>query len=529
MEQTLYSMLAKADADSVCLRFAGRDITYGEFIGRVDRMAGGLAAIGIERGDVVGLWWPNTPDWIAALFACARIGASVLSLNMRYGAYEVGSFVKRSRCKAVFYTPDYRGKRSAPILEQIAPEDIASVRALIALDDGAAPPRLATQVAHHTLRELESAAPFTGTGGQPGDSCIILSSSGTTSQPKLIEHSQQIVVHHAADVVEHFGLTAKASRLVLAVPACGAFGFTILMSSMQANCPTSLIENFDAAEGAQLLVEHRITHLFGTNDQLDKMLKVSAPDWTLPDLVLFGHANFTPGLTELPQQAADRGIRMNGCFGQTETMALFATQPFDSSLERRAQSGGVPVSKQGKVRVRSLETGALLPVGETGELEAWTPDFMLGYLGDEAATRRAFTDDGWLKTGDLAFLTDDGGFIHLSRIGDVLRIGGYLVNPLEIEEAVLSDPRLAACQAVEVNASGGVRPVAFVIGRPGYQHDEAALIAACKARLAIYKVPVRVFEVERFPTTPSPNGEKVRKNDLREMAAQRLAGIGAGA
>ncbi|WPB58371.1 AMP-binding protein [Xylophilus sp. GOD-11R] len=523
MEHTLHAMLAQGDPQAACLRFDGRDIPRAEFRHRVERLAGGLSAIGIGRGDVVAIWLPNTPDWIAVLFACARVGATVLSLNPRFGAYEIGNFVRRSRCVALFYAPEHRGKAAAPILEQLKPDERATLRALVALDGPGALPALGDGVAHHRLSALEASAPFDGPGGQPDDPCIILSSSGTTSEPKLIVHSQRRIVRHAADIVRRFAVQADTSRLVLAIPCCGAFGFTVLITAMQGAAPLSVVENFAPAECAALLREHRITHLFGTNDQLDKMLAVVPPDWNLPDLLLFGHANFTPGLPDLPAQAAARGIRMNGCFGLTETMALFATQPFDASLDRRAQSGGIPLCPTAAVRVRSLDTGELLPPGQTGELELFTPDLMLGYLHDEAATRKALSEDGWFRTGDLAYLTEDGGFIHLSRIGDVLRIGGYLVNPLEIEEAVLIDPAVQACQVVEVQAEGSVRPVGFVIGKPGYRHDEAALIAACRARLAIYKVPIRVFEVERFPTTPSPNGEKVRKNEMRDMAAQRLA------
>jgi fatty-acyl-CoA synthase len=523
MEHTLYSMLIGGDPLATCLRFDSHDTSRADFTSRVDRLAGGLSAIGIQRGDVVGIWLPNTPEWIAVLFACARVGATVLSLNPRFGAYEIGSFVRRSRCKALFYVREHRGKAAAPILEQLGADERATLRALIALDGPGAAPALGDGVTHHCLSELEAAAVFEGEGGQADDPCIILSSSGTTSEPKLIVHSQRRIVRHAADIVRRFAITAGDSRLVLAIPCCGAFGFTVLMTAMRGGAPLSVIENFAPADCAALLHEHRITHLFGTNDQLDKMLDVVPHDWRLPDLTIFGHANFTPGLLDLPAKAQARGIHMNGCFGLTETLALFATQPFEASLERRAQSGGVPLCPTAQVRVRSLDTGDLLPPGQTGELELHTPDIMLGYLNDEAATRKVLDDDGWFRTGDLAYLTDDGGFIHLSRIGDVLRIGGYLVNPLEIEEAVLIDPAVQACQVVEVQAAGSVRPVGFVIGKPGYRHDEAALIEACRARLAIYKVPIRIFEVDRFPTTPSPNGEKVRKGEMRDMAAQRLA------
>jgi fatty-acyl-CoA synthase len=283
-------------------------------------------------------------------------------------------------------------------------------------------------------------------------------------------------------------------------------------------------EQFVAAEAAQLMLDREVTHMFGTDDLLDKILATVAPGTQFPALKMYGHANFTPALgATLPQKAASHGVHLRGCYGLSETMALFATQPDDGSLERRAASGGLPNCPAGKIRCRSLETGQLLPPGETGELEIWSPDLTVGYLGDPAATAKAFCDDGFLRTGDLGFTTPDGGMTLLSRIGDILRIGGYLVNPLEIEETVLGLCDASACQVVAIDVGKSVRPVAFVVGGPGYAHDERRIVDACRGRLATYKSPIRVFELEAFPVTDGPNGQKVKKNVLKDLAVQRMA------
>ena len=133
------------------------------------------------------------------------------------------------------------------------------------------------------------------------------------------------------------------------------------------------------------------------------------------------------------------------------------------------------------------------------------------------------TADGYVRTGDLAEIDGKGGFTFLSRMGDVLRLSGFLTNPLEIEMHVQKLPEIAACQTVAVARPEGVRAVAFVVLQPGAALDEAAVIAHCKHGLANYKVPMRVFAIDAFPVTPSPNGSKIQRNKLREQA-ERLLG-----
>jgi fatty-acyl-CoA synthase len=147
---------------------------------------------------------------------------------------------------------------------------------------------------------------------------------------------------------------------------------------------------------------------------------------------------------------------------------------------------------------------------------------MAGYYGNDAATAETVTADGYVRTGDLAELDGHGGFTFLSRMGDVLRLSGFLVNPLEIETHLQKLPGIAGCQAISVPRPDGVRAVAFVILAPGATLDEAAAIAHCRHGLANYKVPLRVFAIDDFPRTPSPNGFKIQRGRLRDLAMERL-------
>ena len=189
----------------------------------------------------------------------------------------------------------------------------------------------------------------------------------------------------------------------------------------------------------------------------------------------------------------------------------------------RTLGGGRPVSPLARVRVRDPESGALLPHGGQGELEFLSPSSrMVEYFENPQATRDAFTVDGYYRSGDLGYTLEDGRFVYLARLGDALRLGGFLVSPAEIEEVVQGAPGIAACQVVGARSRAGLVPVAFVILRDGARLDEAAVVAHVAMRLARYKVPARVLPIDAFPVTPGANATKIQKGRLREMAEALL-------
>ena len=177
--------------------------------------------------------------------------------------------------------------------------------------------------------------------------------------------------------------------------------------------------------------------------------------------------------------------------------------------------------------------GSLLAPGAGDELPAVDARLVapesgfVEYFGNPEATADAFTTDGWFKSGDLGMIDERGGFTFLARMGDTLRLGGFLVSPAEIEAVVQEDASVESCQVVGARTSDAVRPVAFVLARPGMSVDEAAVIRHVAGRLAKYKVPVRIVTVQEFPTTASANGTKVQKTKLRDMAESLLAQQGA--
>jgi fatty-acyl-CoA synthase len=518
--ETFFQMFDGLPGERACVILPdGSAIRYNAMAARSRAIAAGLAALGVRRGDAVALWMANRPEWLQSFLACARLGALVVAVNPRLRSRDLGALLRCSLAR-VLVTDALQGPAcSDVILRAVAPGDLTSLRAIIVV--GACDP-IAWRPFDAVSLDVLVDDYVNVDVGRPEDPCVLFTTSGTTAAPKLVVHRQASVVAHARDVAASFELTRPDTAMLQLVPLCGVFGFTQAMAALAAAAPSVMPQTFNAGEAARLARAHRITNMVGTNDMLHAMLATADDDPSFPHLRFFGHANFNPTLTDLPAQAEARGIKLRGLFGMSETFALFAAQPADADLERRQLSGGVPVSSSGEARVRDLESGQLAPVGAHGEIELCGPSLMSGYLSDREATRAAFTSDGFLRTGDLGYATEDGGFIHLGRIADVLRLGGFLVHPLEIEETILEIDGLRACQVVEARLNGQPRPVAFVVATAGMRTDAAAIVDHCRRRIASFKVPALVIVLDSLPTVEGSNGVKIRRDELRRMAQAAL-------
>ncbi|MDP1839394.1 MAG: AMP-binding protein, partial [Reyranella sp.] len=340
----------------------------------------------------------------------------------------------------------------------------------------------------------------------------------------FVLHRQGAIASHAQQVARVFGFTARDALSLSVLPLCGVFGFNQTLATLAAGKPSVLVESYEIDEIARLIARHRPTTLFGSDDMYARLLDIVPGDRPFPSVKWAGYAAFNAALDALPEQAEARGLLLCGLYGMSEVQALYAARSPDIAVMQRKRGGGVPTSPLGHVRVRDPESGALLGTGQPGLLECAGPSLMVGYYGNDAATAETITADGYVRTGDLAELDGDGGFTFLSRMGDVLRLSGFLVNPLEIESHIQTVAGVSACQTIALPRPEGVRAVSFVILEPGATLDEAAVIAHCRRGLANYKVPVRVFAVLEFPVTPSPNGPKVQRARLRDLAAERLSG-----
>ena len=520
---TLLADIAEETPDAPAFIHGERALTFAELLDCSARTAQGLADLGVGPGDRVALWLPNVPAYPILYFACVRLGAIAVAVNTRYRAVEVADIVGRSGAKVLACAPGFRRIDFLSILANIDPAALDRLAAIVIVGDEAATvptaierlrrvpfDRLLSRPAHAANHALASAP------------CNIFTTSGTTSAPKFVLHRQGAIAGHAQQVARVFGFTAPDTLSLSILPLCGVFGFNQALATLAAGRPSVLVESYEIDEIARLIQRHKPTTMFGSDDMYARLLDMMPGRWPFRSIKWAGYGAFNASLEDLPERAQSRGLRLVGLYGMSEVQALYARQPLKAPIARRKQGGAFPTSPLGHVRVRDPETGALLGPGQPGALECAGPSLMVGYYGNEAATAQAMTADGYVRTGDLAELDGRGGFTFLSRMGDVLRLSGFLVNPLEIETHIQKLPAIADCQTIAVPRPEGVRAVSFVILKPGAALDEAATIAHCRHGLANYKVPLRVFAVDDFPKTPSPNGFKIQRGKLREMAEDLL-------
>ena len=504
-----------------------RPVTRAALAEESARLAAGLRAIGVEAGDRVAVWLPNLPAWLATFFACGRLGAIAVSVNTRFRSHEVQDIVGRAGCKAVVFWPGFRNIDFAGILAECDPGALGTLAHVVAYAEGdeRLPERVHGKpvVAYRTLVANE---PLRAAAGRPDSGCVIFTTSGTTKAPKFVLHDQRTVLRHAHDVARGFGYEAPDARVLVTAPLCGVFGFTNAMGALAAAAPVVMYPAFDAAESAQAVLRHRVTHTHASDEMIGRMLDAVPGMPAFPDARFFGYASFSPAYADLPQRAQARGLTVVGLYGMSEVHALMAGQSESAPFAERVLAGGRCVAPEGRVRARDPESGAIQPHGTAGELELKVPSGMVGYFGDEGATRAAFTDDGYLRTGDLGYSTAENAFVFLARLGDAFRLGGFLVSPAEIEDVLQAHPAVAGAQVVGVDTAGGTRAFAFVIPKPGAAFDERALVAHCAARVAKFKVPVRVRPIDAFPVTPGANATKIQKSKLRERAQAILEGSG---
>jgi fatty-acyl-CoA synthase len=520
----LSTLIEEAPAQAVAVYYADRVLTYGDLLAESDSVAAGLHARGLREGDRIAVWLPNIPAWLCLLFACARLGAVLVSVNTRFRAHEVADIVSRSGCSMLVLWPDFKDIDFSGILAAIAPEALRGINHVIVYNEvessSAVTPIAGIAVSHYAeLRASVECAPLTGSGAHR---CVIFTTSGTTKAPKFVCHMQQVVTHHARDVALALGMQQTGSKVLQALPLCGVFGFTQALAALAARAPMVMLPVFDAALSARLVRERGITHMNGVDDMIDRMLAEVAEQDAFPSLEHFGYALFNPALEDIVERAAARGVILRGLYGMSECHAFYALQPLALASDERRKGGGLPVARAARVRVRDPDNGVLLGVGTAGEIEIAGPSLMAEYFGDAPATAAAFTADGFLRTGDLGYLEADGRFCYLARMGDVMRLAGFLTSPLEIEAVLDEHPAVNSSQVVAVEVDGAPAAVCFVLAaqtRP----EEADVIAFCRSRLASYKVPRRVFIIDAFPTTLSANGTKIQKSRLRVLAQELLA------
>ncbi|QVQ28937.1 AMP-binding protein [Achromobacter deleyi] len=517
-------VLSARQPDAVALIDQDQRISVADLRAQSRALAAGLARIGVRPGHRVAVWLPNCAAWVESFLACAHLGALVLAVNTRFRALEVADILGRGQADWLVFWPGFKGIDFQGILDGVAPEHLARLQGVVALSatgEPAASPRHGKPV-HQYADLLACADPAPPAQGNAGVLCF--TTSGTTSKPKFVLHDQQTLLRHGVAVAQAYGYDDR-SCILASAPFCGAFGFATLVGGLARGAPVVCAPVFNAAQSADAIARHAVTHTYANNEALVGMMQ-AAPPANFASARLFGFASFTPALDNMLDLAREAGVPLTGLYGSSELIALVAGQPRDPAegdVSARHQPGGTLIYPEARVRARDPETGQVLPHGQSGEIEILSPSLMLGYLDNPDATRGAVTGDGYFKTGDLGYTLTPRQFVFQTRMGDSLRLSGFLVNPVEIEQVVETLPGVRACQVVGATSKGKIVPYAFVLLHPGASADPAGWTAACKAAMAGFKVPAGFTVLDAFPSVESANSVKIQKHRLREMADAMLS------
>lgn len=525
---SLLADLVERDPGATIAIDAGGDeperVTRAQLWERAQRLRADLARRGVERGDCVAVWLPNWSDALAWQFATASLGAHVIGVNTRYNVDEVAHVLERARPKVVAIAHEFHGLDLIGTLRQaiaVAGCDPMSV-AVVAGPHGDPP----LAVEHYDVGSgawLPGATPSADWPSGADELAVAFTTSGSTGRPKLAAHKDSAVVAHAFADARAIGIGGGDVALCV-LPLSGVFGFSTAMAAIAGGASCLLEAVFDAYAVLDDMARWRVTHVVGGDDFVGRLADawrdhprdLSAWRW-------LGIADFLGRSAELGTWAsAEFGTSTSGVYGSSEVFALTALWPPEEPAPRRWSGGGRLVSPDIEARAVDPVTEQPVPPGEQGELQLRGPNVVDAYLGDEEAAARAFTADGWFRTGDLVTISEDAAITFACRMGDVLRLRGFLVDPAEIEHRLAEHESVQVAKVVGVrDAAGATEAVGFVVLDGPAEPEE--LRAWCAKSLARFKVPSAIHIIDRMPTTSGTNGSKIRAATLREWARQHHA------
>jgi acyl-CoA synthetase (AMP-forming)/AMP-acid ligase II len=500
-----FDLLESGDPKTVALHHGERTFSRGELKAASRRAAAFLRKLGLGRGDIVAVWLPDGPVWMQLFFAAAQLGILMVPVSTRFKQQEALHVIKTSKARVLivphtFLDFDYVGAAHEIKASSIALQHIV-------------------EVTQFDSFEWSTFKPYSRHEGRDTDLLCTFTTSGTTGTPKLAVHTSGGIARHARNVGRHNDIREK-DVVLCALPLYGVLGFVQAMAALASGAACVLMPVFKAQAAAAAIERHRVSHFFGPDAMMDMVL--NAGDYSLASWRRGAFPEYASLGQRVIAQAWNRwSVPLVALYGMSECFAIAATRDHESDASQRGMPGGAPISPDMAFRIADPVSGAVLPDGQQGELQLRGYNVMAGYLHNPKATSQAFTMDGWFKTGDLAY-ADGGAFCYVARIKDSLRLRGYLVDPTEIELFLAQHPGVAAAQVVGVHLDGeGDVAVAFV-RHSTTPATEADLIAYCKQGIAGYKVPRRIVSVDSFPQCDGPNGVKILKSVLREMASDYL-------
>jgi fatty-acyl-CoA synthase len=545
-EEPLKFMTVPQLLDRACSRHGGRmaavfvasdvRLSWGDLRERANDVAAGLLALGVGRGDRVGIWAPNRAEWLYVQFGTARIGAILVNINPAYRAAELEYALNKVGCKALIMAPRHRSSDYIAMLRTVAPEidadatrlqaaKLPQLKHVVILDDGPRP-RGALPFAklmslagpgHRSRLEALSAAL------DPDDAINIQFTSGTTGSPKGATLTHFNIVNNARYTAKAMALSAD-DRLCVPVPLYHCFGMVLGVLSCTAVGAGMVFpsEGFDAEATLAATARHRCTALYGVPSmfiaQLEHANFSNYDTSTLRTGIMAGAPCPIDTMHAVINRMHMREVTI--AYGMTETSPVSFQSRIDDPTERRVATVG---RIHPHVEVKIVDAGGkIAPIGTAGELCTRGYSVMRGYWDDAARSSEAIDSAGWMHSGDLAVIDEQGYCSIVGRLKDMLIRGGENIYPREIEDFLLRHPKVQSVQVFGVpDRRLGEEVCAFIVLKTNQSATAEEIESFCRGQISHHKVPRHIRFVAEFPMTATG---KPQKYVMRE---QLMAEIGA--
>lgn len=532
----LLEEMAREHPDREALVYSDRDLkyTYRQLNARVDRAAKGMLALGIGKGDHVGIWATNVPDWLTVFYACARIGAVLVTVNTNYRPSELEYVLQQSDMKALFLIDGYRETDYVQTVYDLVPE-------LKTLPKGSLQSarfpflKAVVYIGNRKHRGMYSFSEVMDLADQtspedflrvkasldPQDTVNMQYTSGTTGFPKGVMLTHYGIINNGFSIGERQRFCG-IDRLCLPVPLFHCFGITLGVMAVLTHGATILpLETFDPLMVLAVVQKERCTALYGVPTMF--IAELTHPMFNMFDLsslrtgIMAGSPCPEPIMRQVMEKMHCSEITI--VYGLTEASPGITQTRTDDPVPVRVSTVGKPFEGV-EVKIINPETGETLPPGQHGELCSRGYNTMKGYYKMPQQTAEVLGEDGWLRTGDQA-VVDEDGFIRITgRLKDVIIRGGENIYPKEVEDFLRDIPSIRDVQIVAVpDQKYGEEAAAFVQLRDGAALEPAEIQDFCRGKIARYKIPRYIFFTDSYPMTASG---KIQKFKLREEAAARL-------
>ena len=495
---------ARLYGDKTALVFAGREFSFTELDDFSSRLAGGLSGLGIGAGDIVTLYSANRWEWVVSYYGVLKLGAVINPINVMLTPTEVEFVVRDCGAKAILAS----GEKGAPILGVKETSDVAEIMLFDDADVANGARSFSELITHND-------PVFDAVAVTRGDMSTICYTSGTTGHPKGAMQSHESVMMNAA-MTAQMHVRTNADTIVTALPCPHVYGNVIMNGAMLYGMTLVLHAAFVEDEILGSIERYRATMFEGVPTMYMYLLNNAKLDQTdLSSLTRCTVGGQTMPVAKMEEVEARFGCPLIELWGMTELAGLGTTHP----LYGRNVLGsiGIPLPYT-EMRIAAVDdAGTTLPAGEVGELMARGPLVMQGYYGNDAATNETIEDDGWLHTGDLASMDENGYIFIVDRKKDLILTAGYNIYPAELERVIAGHPAVAlVAVGPRADELKGEIAKAYIVLKDGVEGDAEDIIAFCRRDLAAYKAPREIQFVEDLPKTSTG---KVMRRELHTLDA----------